>query len=99
MTLACQLKSSTQKSTNTRQQVTTKLPRFTPASQGRHHEEARRKDREAKLEMKRWYDIKHRTRLVEINPGDWAYVRRNFSTTTRGTWDPTPYHNHQGDLQ
>ena len=72
-------------------EVNTKLPRFTTTSRGRHHEKARRNDKMAKLETKRRYDAKHRTRLVEIKPGDWAYIRRTSTSSTKGTWDPIPY--------
>ena len=71
--------------------IQTKLPRFTAASRGRHHREARKNDKAAKQMMKARYDTKHRTRLVEIKEGDWAYIRRPATTSTKGTWDPTPY--------
>ena len=71
-------------------EVKTKLPRFTKASRGQHHKQAREKNWEAKIEMKRRYDTKHQTREVPLKLGDWAYVRRNATTTSKGTWDPKP---------
>ena len=71
--------------------IATKLPRFPTTTRGRHHRQARSKDKAAKEEMKRRYDAKHRIRLVEIKPGDWAYIRRTATSTIKGTWDPTPY--------
>ena len=72
-------------------EVKTKLPRFTTASRGQHHKEARQQNWEAKQLMKKQYDKKHRTRLVEIKPGDWAYTRRTATSSTKGPWDPIPY--------
>ena len=37
------------------------------------------------------YDKKHRMRRVEIKPGDWAYIRRVATSSTKGPWDPIPY--------
>ena len=71
--------------------IATKLPRFTSSPRGRHHTEARANDKEAKELMKDRYDTKHRTRLVEIKVGDFAYIRRNQTSTTKATWDPIPY--------
>ena len=71
--------------------ITTKLPRMPTTSRGRHHREARQNDEFAKKQMKERYDAKHHTRRVEIKPGDWAYVRRTATSTTKGTWDPIPY--------
>ena len=65
-------------------EVDTKLPRIPSKSKGKHHEEARSKDRKAKEEMKQRYDKKHRTRFVEINPGDWAYTKNMSQSSTRG---------------
>ena len=72
-------------------EVTTKLPRFTTASRGQHHREARQSNWEAKLEMKKQYDKKHRTKLVEVNIGDWAYIRRMTTNSTKGPWEPIPF--------
>ena len=65
--------------------IATKLPRFTAIAKGRHHERARAKDKDAKQQMKERYDAKHRTRQVDIRPGDWAYIRRTKTSTTL-TW-------------
>ena len=70
--------------------ITTKLPKFTTTPRGRHHEKARTKDRDAKQQMKTRYDAKHRTRLVEIRPGDWAYIRKTATSSIKGPWDPHP---------
>ena len=71
--------------------VSTKLPRFPTTSRGKHHQEARERDKAAKELMKERYDAKHRTKLVNINLGDWAYIRRSATSSTKGTWDPIPY--------
>ena len=71
--------------------ISTKLPRFTATPKGRHHRKARQKDSRAKTQMKQDYDRKHRTRTVEIKPGDWAYIRRKATSSTKGPWDPIPY--------
>merc|ERR1712030_226932 len=71
--------------------IRTKLPSFRSVSRGKHHREAREKDREAKLQMKERYDAKNRTKQVEINLGDWAYIKRTATSSTKGTWDPIPY--------
>ena len=69
--------------------IVTKLPRFTAASRGKHHREARTKDKSAKEEMT--YDRKHRTKTVKIKKGDWAYIRNTAISSTKGQWDPNPY--------
>ena len=73
--------------------ITTKLPRFTTASRGRHHREARSNDKRAKIKMKRNYDKKHRTKTVTIKVGDKAYIRNTATSSTKGQWDPNPYKN------
>ena len=45
-------------------EVNTKLPRFPKVSAAKHHNEARRQDREKGERMKRQYNDKHRTRTV-----------------------------------
>ena len=57
----------------------------------KHHKEARQKDQNAKQEMKRRYDLKHRTKEVKICPGDWAYVKNIKPSTTKSPWEPTPF--------
>ena len=71
--------------------ITTKLPRFTTAPRGKHHQQARSNDKRAKEEMKRSYDKKHRTRTVKIKEGDWAYIRNTATSSTKGQWDPCPF--------
>ena len=72
-------------------EVTTKLPQITRTPQGQHHQEARRRDREAKQAAKTRYDKKHRARQQDIKEGDLAYRRRTQQTSTKGPWEPTPF--------
>ena len=53
--------------------IADKLPRLPTTSKGRHHQKARKRDQEAKQEMKIQYDSKYKTKLVEMKIGDWAY--------------------------
>ena len=64
--------------------IETKLLRIPTTSRGRHHERARKKDREAKEKAKGYYDAKHRTRQEEIKEGDRVYRRNRKPTTTKG---------------
>ena len=71
--------------------VATKLPRFQKTPAGKHHQSARKMEKEKKDEMKRQYDRKHRVRLTDIKVGDWAYRRNRNVTTTRGPWEAIPF--------
>ena len=72
-------------------EVKTKLPRFPKASRAGHHKQAQRREKDAKNKMKKYHDRRHKTRLVEIKPGDWVYRRNATPTTTRGPWESEPF--------
>ena len=72
-------------------EVDTKLSRIPSKSRGNYHKEARINDKKAIEEIKRRYDKKHRTRFVEINPGDWVYTKNMTKGSTRGPWEPIPF--------
>ena len=67
--------------------VQTKLPRDKSPLKGKHHEEARKKEEEAKMIMKTKYDKKKRVRQTQIHIGDWAYIQETAPSTMRGPWE------------
>ena len=52
--------------------VEMKLPRVPKKSKGKHHNNARKRDKEARKERKKRYNKNNRTRNVEFKVGDWA---------------------------
>lgn len=69
-------------------EIDTKLPLIPVKLQGKHHKEARQKDKEA---TKVRYDRKHRAQQQDLQIGDLVYKRNETCTTTKGPWEQDPH--------
>ena len=56
--------------------VRTKLLQHVKVPEDQHHKDARKCETVAKVKMKRCFDKKKKTKLVEFRMGDKAYVRQ-----------------------
>ena len=71
--------------------IRTKLLQHVKVPEDQHHKDARKCETVAKVKMKRYFDKKKKTKLVEFRMGDKSYVRHLKPNTIRGPWESTPH--------